>query len=405
MELWKRNLRILWCTQVISLASFGFGVPFIPLYIRELEVLSPDEVKLYASMLMAAPAILMGVMAPIWGFLADKYGRKLMIMRAMIGAIFLITGMGLVHSVNQLLVLRIAQGFFTGTVTASMAFVSSNTPEKHLSYALGVISSSNLIGYSLGPALGGICAEVYGYRMSFFIGGFLMFIGTMLVLFFVKEDKSFIKDRTERASLLGGYKKILTPIIIAVLISILCLRITRALFSPFMPLFIESKLASKDGVSLITGIVNAIISLTTALASIFIGKFVASHSKVKTMLGLFLFSLLFSILLMNYENIAELFGISNTLIVFIVLYIFLYLNMGGINPILSTTAAQNVSADSRGALSGLQGMIGSIGWALAPLISGAIVYGRSVEYVLYALPVMMLINISLSLLLGRIQKR
>ncbi len=405
MELWQKNLRILWCTQVISLASFGFGVPFIPLYIQELQSLSPDEVKLYASMLAAAPAILMGVMSPIWGFLADKYGRKLMIMRAMIGAIILITGMGLVQSVNQLLLLRLAQGLLTGTVTASLAFVSSNTPEKHLSYALGVISSSNFIGYSLGPALGGICAEVYGYRMSFFIGGFLMFIGAMLVLFFVKEDKSFLKNRTEKSGLLGGYKKILTPIIIAVLISILCLRITRALFSPFMPLFIESKLASKEGVSFITGIVNALISLTTALASIFIGKFVASHSKIKTMVALFLLSLLFSVLLINYESLANLLGISNTLIVFIVLYIFLYLNMGGINPILSTTAAENVPADSRGALSGLQGMIGSIGWALAPVISGAIVYGRSVEYLLFALPVMIIINISLSLFLGRVQRR
>ncbi len=404
MELWKKNLWVLWCTQILSLASFGFGVPFIPLYIKELQTLTVEEVKLYATILAGAPAILMGIMAPIWGFLADKYGRKLMIMRAMIAGIILISLMGMVSSVNQLLFLRFLQGMFTGTVTASLAFVSANTPEKHLSYALGVISSSNFIGYSLGPALGGVCAEIYGYRMSFYIGGFVMFIGAMLVFFLVREDKSSLQKKEAKISIASNYKNILTPIIFSVLAALLFLRITRSLFSPYMPLFIENKLASQDGVSFLTGIVNALVGLTTALASILIGKFATNHNKLKTIFVLLCCSLSFSLLLANYSSIASGIGISgkNELAVFVALYILLFFSLGGVEPILTVIAAANVLPENRGALSGLHGMIGSIGWAISPVIAGTIVYGRSIELILYALPVMISLNLVLSFFLKRV---
>ncbi|PIE98191.1 MAG: MFS transporter [Treponema sp.] len=405
MELWKRNLWVLWCTQIIALASFGFGVPFIPLYIKDLQPLSPEQVKIYATILAGAPAVLMGIMAPVWGFISDKYGRKLMLLRAMIGGVILITLMGTVSSVNQLLVLRFAQGMFTGSVTASLAFVSSGTPEKHLSYALGVISSSNFIGFSLGPAIGGIFAEIYGYRMSFYIGGALMLIGVILVLFFVKEDKQLLQARDKKVSMRASYKAILKPVIISILILLLFLRITRAMFSPYLPLFIESKLLREEGVSFITGIVNALIGFTVAISSMLIGKFVANRNKIKTVIGLFIISFVMSILVINYSKIATFFGVGNSLIVFIVLYVIMYFHLGGIEPVITALAAANITPENRGALSGLQGMISSIGWALAPVISGTIVYGRSVEFALFAIPVIIVVNIGLSLWLEKVSNK
>lgn len=177
MEQWKSNLYILWIAQIISLTSFGFGLPFMPFYIQDLGVTDPTTLKLYTGLLSAAPAVTMAIMAPVWGLLSDRYGRKIMIQRAMFTAFFIIGLMGMVSQVWQLLILRLMQGFFTGTITASSTFVAANTPNNKLSYALGFLSSSTFIGYSLGPFIGGFVAEYFGYRISFLLGAVLMLLG------------------------------------------------------------------------------------------------------------------------------------------------------------------------------------------------------------------------------------
>lgn len=401
MEMWKKNLWTLWFTQIISIASFGFGLPFIPLYIKELQVLRPEQIKLYTTLLSGAPAVFMGLMAPIWGYLADTYGRKLMIMRAMLFAVVLISLMGMVTSVHQLLFLRITQGFFTGTVTAALAFVSANTPEKHLPQALGIISSSTFIGFSLGPTLGGLVAELYGYRISFYIGGALMLIGALVVMLFVKEDKSRLRVKSSGGSIVSNYKKILIPSIVLILGMLLLLRISRSLFSPYIPLLIASKYPSDKGVSFATGIVNGLVGISTAISSILIGRIIMKRSKTKVLGGLLFISLVLSIVLINYFRIADFLHVQNDLYAFVTIYVLLYFSLGAIEPVLSSTAAVKVRPENRGALSGLQGMISSMGWVIAPTISGFIVYDHDIEYVLLCIPVVIALNITLSLFLRR----
>ncbi len=398
MERWKKNLWILWCTQVISLASFGFGIPFMPLYIQEIEVLTQTQVKMYATILAGAPALAMGIMAPIWGFLADKYGRKLMILRAMFFAVFVIGFMGFATSINQLIVLRIMQGIFTGTVTAAFAFISSNTPENHLSYAMGIISSSTFIGYSFGPVLGGLFADLYGYRYSFYLGAILMLIGAIIVLIFVKEDKSLLSK--QKTTIYSKYKEVIMPIIVIILFMILFLRITRSLFSPYIPLLIEKSYGSTKWVSSITGILNALVGTATAVSSMLVGRLLIKKERRKVLSNLILISFIISILLTNYSFIASIFNI-NELYIFSFLYILFYFSLGGIEPILSSAAAVRVKAENRGSLSGLQGMIGSMGWFIAPFISGSIVYSYDIEYVLFSIPIVILINLFLSRYLKR----
>lgn len=171
MERWKINLYTIWFSQVLSIMSFSFGIPFIPFYIQDIGVVDPNQVKLFTGILSTAPGITMAIMAPIWGIAADRWGKKLMLLRAMLFASFIIAGMGIVANVSQLLVLRLLQGIFTGTVTAASALVASNTPENRLSYALGFLSSSTFIGASVGPVVGGFFAEYAGYRLSFILGG------------------------------------------------------------------------------------------------------------------------------------------------------------------------------------------------------------------------------------------
>lgn len=403
MERWKKNMWILWVTQIISLASFGFGLPFIPLYIQELEVLTQNQIDIYTAVLASTPAITMGIMAPIWGYVADHYGRKLMILRAMFMAIFIIGGMGFVMSVNQLLVLRLLQGVFTGTVTAAVAFVASNTPKEQLTYALGVITSSTFIGYSFGPMLGGAFAEVYGYANSFKLGGGLMIIGVILVLFLVKEDKSTLQKHSPapKVSFFLKYKKVLIPSVVTVLFMLFFLRISRTLFSPYVARFVEYKYGTKEGVAFMTGLLNGLVGLATAFSSMFMGWLATRVNKMKMLSTLLFIGVIVTIILTQYKTLASWLNVSKDLWVFTIIYMIFFIIIGGVEPILTSTSAMSVPTEDRGGLFGLQGMVGSIAWFVAPAVAGTTTVKYGIEAILIIIPFVLGINFLLSYILRR----
>ncbi|HUV06419.1 MAG TPA: MFS transporter, partial [Spirochaetia bacterium] len=190
MKLWQRNLTVSWITQIISLTGFNFVLPFLPYYIQELGVKSTVELNTWVGLISSAPALLMGIMAPIWGFLADKLGRKLMILRAMLGGSIIISLMGVARNVETVFILRCLQGLFTGSITASATLIAAGTPDDKLSFSLGFLSSSNFIGLSIGPLIGGLLAEFLGFRTTIFSGAALIFVGFLMVLFFIREAET-----------------------------------------------------------------------------------------------------------------------------------------------------------------------------------------------------------------------
>ena len=133
--MWRRNLHAAWLSQFLAIAGFGFVLPFVPFYIQELGVTDAEELRLWTGILAAAPALSMAIMAPIWGLLADRFGKKLMMLRAMFFGTIIMSLMATTRSVQAVLVLRICQGLFTGTITASAALVAGGTPKDKLSYA------------------------------------------------------------------------------------------------------------------------------------------------------------------------------------------------------------------------------------------------------------------------------
>jgi DHA1 family multidrug resistance protein-like MFS transporter len=287
MERWRVNLYTIWISQVLSLMSFGFGMPFLPFYIQEMGIVDPDKLKIYTGILNAAPAITMGLMAPIWGILADKYGKKLMLLRAMFCATFILAGMGLVANAEQLIALRLFQGLFTGTVTAANVMIAAGTPRQHLSYALGFLSSSQFIGSSFGPVLGGFFAEYVGYRSSFYLGAAVMLLDFFLVLFLAKEeniiqegmDAENIKEKT-------GTAAVFTVTMLAMLFILFFTRIARTVFNPYIPLFVQEIQAGIKGAASTTGIINGITGLMTALAGATLSRLGDKHDKKSVMLVL-----------------------------------------------------------------------------------------------------------------------
>ncbi len=368
---------------------FSLGFPFLPLYIQEIQEMSRQSLTFYTSILSSAPAIAMGIMAPIWGYLADRYGRKLMLLRATGSAVFLLAAMGFVTSVNQLIFLRVLQGLFTGTITAVMAFVASDAPEDEIPYALSVITSATFIGWSIGPMMGSILATHYGYRTSFKIGGAIMMISFLVVLFFVKEDKEKFKAirKEKREPIFKAYKSVITPTVVTVLVLLFLLRIVRTIFSPYFPIFVSDFYANKNDITKFTGFTDGIRSFFTAISSYAIGRMSHKFDKSKLINWIFFISLIIGTLFTVQAINGDLFGNFEGIMPFAVLYVMYFMVIGGSEPLITAISTQNVDPEHRGALFGLQGTVSSIAWFMGPVIGGSIAHNNSVAYILITIPV------------------
>ncbi len=401
MEPWKKNLYILWVAQVFSLMGFGFALPFIPFYFQELGVTEPDRLRILVGVSSALPAALMGVMALVWGALSDKIGRKLMILRALLAGALIIGGLGLAKNVETVLVLRAAQGLLTGTMTAAVTLVAAGTPRHRLSYALGLIASSNFIGFSFGPFVGGFTAEFLGYRISFFIGSALLFFAFFLVLYGVKElgvrkhgekgvpggsvvpaEQAEPAERKGSAEAAGdggegnegeafSLKMIFRQPLLLGFILIFFMRFLRALAQPFLPLYFQEMIGRLEGASAITGTVTGLVGLATAAAGITLSRLGDTHDKI-TLVQIFIFIAAF---------VSFPLFLVRGLIPFTLFLVVTQFFMGGIEPLLHSILGVHTPPERRGIVFGIQTFIGSMGWFLSPLVGSTISVSLGIRYI------------------------
>src|SRR5262249_47967820 len=143
--------------------------PFLPLYVRELGVVEPSRIALWTGLLAAVTPAMSGVLSPLFGRLADRFGRKAMLIRSLAGFIVIIGAMGLVTSVEQLFLARLVQGFFAGFTPMAMALASISAPPEKGPVAIGMVQSAQLLSTAIGPAAGGYVASHFGIRYAFFV--------------------------------------------------------------------------------------------------------------------------------------------------------------------------------------------------------------------------------------------
>src|SRR3989304_5661176 len=128
MELWRKNLYILWGTQFLAMMGMNLVVPFLPFFIRELGVTEPAELARWSGLVFSGPFVLSFIATPIWGNLGDRYGRKIMVVRAIFGLAISQALIGLSQNVEMLFFFRMLQGAISGFIAAALALVSANTP-------------------------------------------------------------------------------------------------------------------------------------------------------------------------------------------------------------------------------------------------------------------------------------
>lgn len=166
---WERNVWALALVVFIAFVGFQFFSPFLPLYVIELGVSDPTRVALWSGALTAVTPGVSGLLGPLWGRFADRVGRKMMMVRSLVGFTIIVAAMGLVTSVPQLLVLRLLQGVIAGFSVFAMALASVSCPKEKVPVAIGRVQGAQLLSVAVGPAAGGYVASHFGLRYAFFV--------------------------------------------------------------------------------------------------------------------------------------------------------------------------------------------------------------------------------------------
>lgn len=175
-RVWRRNLQTLWCSQFLVTAGLTIVVPLLPFYMEELGAVDPAANRLWSGLALAAPAVTLMIASPFWGRMGDRYGRKWMVIRALLGIAISVFLMGLATTPLQFFLFRLLQGAFGGVDDSAAAFASTQAPSAERGKAIGLLQSATAAGALLGPLLGGFLSDRWGFSSlilatSILIGG------------------------------------------------------------------------------------------------------------------------------------------------------------------------------------------------------------------------------------------
>jgi len=396
MEIWKKNLYVVFFAEMIVVTGMTFVIPFLPFYVKELGISNIEQAVRWSGWLMGAPALAMIIVSPIWGSLADRVGRKPMIERAIFGGAISVFMMALATNVYQLLIIRIIQGVLTGTIAACNALVSASSPSRKMGYSLGLLQTGFFLGNFLGPLLGGISADILGFRNSFRITAALLFIAGWLIFFLVEEHFSPAARKKQtipfkkRVALFFNNGQLFIMFFILFLV-----QFSVQIISPIFPFFMETIISNPKIVSTFTGLMFAITGLMSAFSSINVGKLIEKKPSN--------FLLTISLLGTGLFFLSHAFVTNTTQL--ILLRVGLGLFYGAIIPIANTIIGLSTPSQDRGKVFGVANSTTYLGNVLGPISGGFIMITFSLPAVfVFTGGLLLLAGLALPVAIKKIEK-
>nr|WP_263326801.1 MFS transporter [Neobacillus sp. Marseille-Q6967] len=359
MQLWKRNLWVLWIGVFFTSASFSMVIPFLPIFLLQIGV--HDHTELWSGLLFSAAFFAGAIASPFWGRMADKYGRKPLLIRAGLALVFVYTLTAFVTNPYQLLALRITQGLLSGFIPGAIALVGTNTPSQKVGYALSLISSASASGGIIGPLLGGGIATLTGNRVAFASAGFIVLISTLLVIFLVKEE-NFTPSK-ERGSIKNDFRVALANrsfMLVLLLTAITACSVMT--IEPVLPLYIVDLGGSSEHASLLAGIVFSLPGIASVLFAPYWGKWA---DKVGFQRVLFIGLLGGGIGMVAHIVFSNILGFSIIRFIFGIFFCAVF-------PALNGLVVKSTAEDFRGRAFGLSQTATQFGGMIGPIIGGAI---------------------------------
>lgn len=373
---WQRNLWAIVVAEVMALLSFQASFILIPYYIQELGITDVAEIAAWTGAFQSIGAIGFTIATPIWGALGDRYGRKPMLVRAMVATSLVLIGIGLVRTPAQLMALRAVQGFFTGTPAAATALVATGSPKARLAYALGLVQTSLFVGSTLGPMAGGFIADALGYRATFFGGGAIVFLALLLVIVVVREpeESAAIAARARGESPLTGFRAILgSPGLLALIAMVFAVGLTYGLLGPALPIYVQQLVGSRERIASIAGTITSVGAFSAAVSALVVGRVSDRLGHRRTLLTC---SVGMSILYFPQALVRSAAGLG-------VVRGMQGFFQGGISPSLNAMVVSLAPKDKVGAALGLSSSASSAGSAIGPVLGALIVAGTPTTTVFY----------------------
>ena len=271
---WKRILYIMFFAQTISSIGFSSIFPFLPLYVQSLGSTTGTSIELLAGLVFSAQAFTMMIASPFWGALADRWGRKLMVERAMFGGTVLLGLMAFARSAEELVLLRALQGLITGTIGAANALVAATAPRAQTGYAMGLMQVGMGLGVGIGPVLGGAVADAYGYPAAFYVTAALLAVAGVIVHLGVRENfVPPVRAASQPAGVIAGWRQVMSaPGVMIVYALRFINHLGRMIFMPILPMFLLALLVSPDRVNSFTGLVVGIAAAATTAFAVLLGR-------------------------------------------------------------------------------------------------------------------------------------
>src|SRR6202040_1288095 len=359
---WRTSLYVVCVAQATAMLAFGFVLPFLPLYLKEIGVHPDSAVVFWSGALVTSTGISLAIFSPIWGALADRHGRKVMVLRSMIVGGLIIALMGLVQNVEQFLVLRILQGVFTGTIAAATALVAGIVPRERLAWSMGLLQTSVYVGISAGPVLGGLIAQAVGIRGTFFVAGAMLALAGVLVWQFVHEH--YAPPSTARRP---GFFETLgrglrSRTLMPLMVTLFLVQLSTAIVFPILPLYVERISSATDPVKLYAGLAFGATAVFSALAAVNYSRLVDRSGYRRILIFACFGAAVFYLPQAFVQNIGQ----------FLLLRAGLGIFFGVLIPATNAIVGLSTPPELRGSAYGLTSSATAVGNAIGPLLGSTI---------------------------------
>ena len=271
-----RNVWIITASMTVLAICYTMIIPFLPIYLLELGV-PKDDVALWSGLVFGITFLIAGIMAPIWGKIADNKGKKRMALRAGFAIAVSYVLIGMVSNEYELLLGRAFVGFANGFYPAAMTMVSLSVDEKQVGRALGIFQTGLILGNVVGPFLGGAIESIVGMRPVFYVSGIAVLIATLAVLFFVKEPKlqsagdagkAQSAQPTKSTSLREDFKAVQQqPVLVRLLWIFFFMQCAIMMLQPILALYVGDMQGTMEGAAIISGTILSIGGLAGSLTT------------------------------------------------------------------------------------------------------------------------------------------
>ena len=273
MESWKVNLISVWFGCFFTGLAISQILPFLPLYVSQLGVSSHEALSMWSGLTFSITFLVSAIVSPMWGSLADRKGRKLMLLRASLGMAIAILLQAYATNVWQLFLLRGLMGLTSGYIPNAMALVASQVPRERSGWAISTLSTAQISGVIGGPLMGGFLADHVGLRAVFFITAMLLMVSFLVTLFLIKEGVRPTVSKADRLSGKAVFATLPYPgLMISLFVTTLVIQLCNGSIGPILALFIKSMAPDSNNIAFLSGMIAAVPGVSALISAPRLGK-------------------------------------------------------------------------------------------------------------------------------------